>query len=73
MISILQSCQISEITDHQAQRKPLISRFTLSVIDTSTSDIIDDNNKYISAGNSDDTIEDLEAVIAHNQKVIDCQ
>ena len=73
MTSTLQSYQISEITDHQAQREPLISRFTLSVINTSISDIIDDNNKHISAGNSDNTIEDLEAATAHNQKVIECQ
>ena len=72
MTSTLQSHQISEITDHQAQREPLISRFTLSVIDTSTSDVVDDNNEYISAGHSDDTIKDLEAATAHNQKVIEC-
>ena len=73
MTSTLQSHQISETTDHQTQREPLINRSTLSAVDTSTSDIIDDNNEHISAGNSDNTIEDLEAATAHNQKVIEHQ
>ena len=47
--------------------------FLLSAVDTLTSDVIDDNNKHISADNSDNTIEDLEAATAHNQKVIECQ
>ena len=73
MTSTLQSYQISETTDHQAQRESLINRSILSAVSTSISDIIDDNNKYISADNSDDTIKDFEAATVHNQKVIDCQ
>ena len=73
MTSTLQSHQISETTDHQAQREPLTSRSTLSAVNTSTSDVVDDNNEHISADNSDNTIEDLETATAHNQKVIECQ
>ena len=72
MTLTLQSCQISEITDHQAQRKPLISKSTLSAVDISISDVVDDNNEHISANNFDNTIEDLETATTHNQKVIDC-
>ena len=61
------------MTNHQAQREPLISKSTLSVIDISISDIVDDNNKHISVSNSDNIIEDLETATAHNQKVIECQ
>ena len=61
------------MTDHQAQRESLINRFTLSAVNTSTSDVVDDNNEHISADNSDNTIEDLETATAHNQKVIECQ
>ena len=73
MTLTLQFYQISETTDHQTQRESLISRFTLSVIDISISDIVDDNNKHISVSNSDNIIEDLETATAHNQKVIECQ
>ena len=73
MTSTLQLCQISETTDHQAQRESSINRSTLSAVNTSTSDVIDDNNEYISADNCDNTIEDFEAVTAHNQKVIEHQ
>ena len=73
MTSTLQSCQISETVNNQAQREPSTSKSTLSAAKTSTSDIIDDNNEYISADNSDDTIEDLEAATAYNQKVIEHQ
>ena len=73
MTSTLQSHQISETTDYQTQREPSISRSTLSAVDISTSDIIDDNNEHISADHSDDTIEDLKTATAHNQKVIECQ
>ena len=73
MTSTLQLHQISEITDHQAQRESLISRFTLSAVDTFTSDVVDDNNEHISADHFDDTIKDLETATAHNQKVIECQ
>ena len=73
MILTFQFCQISEKTDHQTQRESSTNRFTLSVINTSISDIIDDNNEHISADNSDNTIEDLETATAHNQKVIECQ
>ena len=51
----------------------MTSRSTLSAVDTPTSDIVDDNNEHISAGNSDNTIEDLETATAHNQKVIEHQ
>ena len=51
----------------------MTNRSTLSAVDISTSDIVDDNNKHISVSNSDDTIEDLEVATVHNQKVIDCQ
>ena len=73
MTSTLQSHQISETTDHQAQREPSTSKSTLSAVNISTSDIVDDNNKHISADNFDNTTEDFEAAIAHNQKVIECQ
>ena len=73
MTSTLQSCQISETINHQAQREPSISKSTLSVINISTSDVVNDNNEHISADNSDDTIKDLEIVTAHNQKVIEHQ
>ena len=66
MTSTLQSCQISETVNNQAQRESLTNRFTLSVTETSTSDIIDDNNEHISTDNSDNTIKDLEAATAHN-------
>ena len=73
MTSTLQSCQISETTDHQAQRESSTSKSTLSAVNTSISNIVDDNNIHISADNSDDTIENLEAATAHNQKVIEHQ
>ena len=73
MTSTLQSYQISEMINNQAQRESSTSRSTLSVIETSIFDIVNDNNKHISADNSDNTIEDFETVTAHNQKVIECQ
>ena len=73
MTSTLQSHQISETTDHQAQRESLTSRSTLSAVNISTFDIVNDNNEHISADNSDNTIEDLETATAHNQKVIEHQ
>ena len=73
MTSTLQSCQISKTTDHQAQRESLISRSTLSAVNISISDVVDDNNKHISVDNSDNTIKDIKTATAHNQKVIDCQ
>ena len=72
MTVILQSCQISEMVNNQVQREPSTSKSTLSAAETSTSDVIDDNNEHISADHSDDTIKDLEAATAHNQKVIEC-
>ena len=73
MASTLQSCQISETTDNHTQREPSTNRSTLSAVKTSISDIINDNDEYIDADNSDNTIKDLETITAHNQKVIDCQ
>ena len=73
MTLTLQSCQISETTNHQTQREPSINRSTLSAVNISISDVVNDNNEHISADNSDDTIKDLEIVTAHNQKVIEHQ
>ena len=73
MAPMLQSCQASETVDNQAEAGPSTSRSTLPVVNTSTSGIVDNDDEHIAAGNSDDTIEDLEAVTAHNQKVIECQ
>ena len=73
MTSTLQSYQVSETVNNQAQRESLISRSTLSAAETFISDIVDDNNEHISADNSDNTIEDLETATAHNQKVIEHQ
>ena len=73
MTSTLQSYQISETVNNQAQREPSTSKSTLSAVDTFTSDVVDDNNEHISADNSDDTIKDLEAATAYNQKVINYQ
>ena len=41
--------------------------------ETSTSDVVKDDNKHIDTDHSDDIINDLEAVTAHNQKVIERQ
>ena len=46
---------------------------TLQAAETSTSDVTEDNNEHIDINHSDDIINDLEAVTAHNQKVIKCQ
>ena len=73
MASTLQSHQASETVDNQAEAGPSTSRSTLPVANTSTSGIVDDDNEHITAGNPDDTIEDLEAVTAHNQEVIERQ
>ena len=73
MAPTLQSHQASETVNNQAEAGPLTSRSTLPVINTPTSGIVDNNNEHITAGNPDDTIEDLEAVTAHNQEVIKCQ
>ena len=73
MAPMLQSCQASETVNNQAEAGPSTSRSTLLVINTSTSDIIDNDNKHIAADNPDNTIEDLEAVTVHNQKVIERQ
>ena len=73
MASTLQSCQASETVDNQAEAGPSTSRSTLPVINTPTSNIVDDDNEHIAAGNPDNTIEDLKAVTAHNQEVIKCQ
>ena len=73
MAPTLQSCQASETVDNQAEAGPSTSRSTIPVINTLTSDIIDDNSEHIAAGNLNNTIEDLEAVTAHNQEVIERQ
>ena len=72
MTSKLQSHQVSETVNNQAQREPLMSQSTLQAAETSTSDVTEDNNEHIDTDHSDDTINDLEAVTAHNQKVIEC-
>ena len=46
---------------------------TLQAAETSTSDVTENNNQHIDTDHSDDIINDLEAVTAHNQKVIECQ
>ena len=73
MASTLQSCQASETVDNQAEAGPSTSRSTLPVANTPTSGIVDDNDEHIAVGNLNNTIEDLEAVTAYNQKVIECQ
>ena len=73
MAPTLQSCQVSETVDNQAEAGPSTSRSILPVTNTSTSGIVDDDDEHIAAGNPDNTIEDLEAVTAHNQEVIECQ
>ena len=70
---MLQSHQASETVDNQAEAGPSTSRSTLSVTNTPTSGIVDDNNEHIAAGNLNNTIEDLKAVTAHNQEVIERQ
>ena len=70
MTSTLQSCQASKTVNNQAEAGPSTSRSTLLVVNTSTSDIVNDNDEYITAGNLNNIIEDLKAVTAHNQKVI---
>ena len=66
MASMLQSHQVSETVDNQAETGPSTSRSTLPVINTPTSDIVDDDNKHIAAGNSNNIIKDLKAVTAYN-------
>ena len=73
MASTLQSCQASKTVDNQAEAGPSTSRSTIPVIDTPTSYIVDNDSEHIAAGNLNDTIEDLEAVTAHNQEVIERQ
>ena len=73
MASTLQSCQASKTVNNQAEAGPSTSRSTLSAVDTPTSDIVNNDDEHIAAGNPDDTIKDLEAVTAHNQEVIECQ
>ena len=68
----LQSCQVSKTVNKQAQREPLMSQSTLQAAETSTSDVTENDNEYIDTDHSDDIINDLEAVTAHNQKVIEC-
>ena len=67
---MLQSHQASETVDNQAEAGPSTSRSTLPVTNTPTSGIFDDDDEHIAAGNPNNTIEDLEAVTAHNQEVI---
>ena len=43
-----------------------MSQFTLQAAETSTSDVTENNNKHIDTDHSDNTINDLEAVTAHN-------
>ena len=50
-----------------------MSQSTLQAAETSTSDITKDDDEHIDTGHSDDTIDDLEAVTAHNQEVIEHQ
>ena len=73
MAPTLQSRQASETVNNQAEAGPSTSRSTLPVTNTPTSGIVDDDDEHITAGNPDDTIEDLEAVTAHNQEVIERQ
>ncbi len=73
MAPTLRSRQASETVDNQAEAGPSTSRSTLPVANTPTSGIVDDDDEHIAAGNPDDTIEDLEAVTAHNQEVIERQ
>ena len=63
----LQSYQISETVNSQAQRDSSMSRSTLSA-DISNSDI-DDND--IDTVNLNNTTKELAAVTAHNQKVLE--
>ena len=49
-----------------------MSQFTLQAAETSTSDVTEDNNEHIDTDHSDNIINDLEAVTAYNQKVIEC-
>ena len=69
----LQSRQASETVNNQAQGGPLTSRSTLQAAKTPTSDVTEDNNEHIDTDHSDNTINDLEAVTAHNQEVIERQ
>ena len=69
----LRSCQVSETVNNQAQRGPLTSQSTLQAAETPTSDITEDDNKHIDTDHPDNIINDLEAVTAHNQKVIERQ
>ena len=73
MASTLQSCQASKTVNNQAEAGPSTSRSTLPAIDTPISDIVDDNDEHITAGNLNNIIKDLEAVTAYNQKVIEYQ
>ena len=50
-----------------------MSRSTLQAAETPTSDIAENNDEHIDTGHSDNTIDDLEAVTAHNQEVIEHQ
>ena len=49
-----------------------MSQSTLQAAKTFTSDVIKNNNKHIDTDHSDNIINDLEAVTAYNQKVIEC-
>ena len=73
MASMLQSHQASETVNNQAEAGPSTSRSTLPVTNTPTSGIVDNDDEHIAAGNPNNTIEDLEAVTAHNQEVIERQ
>ena len=73
MALTLQSHQASETVDNQAEAGPSTSRSTLPVVNTPTSGIVNDDDEHIAAGNLNDIIEDLEAVTAHNQEVIEHQ
>lgn len=71
IILTLQFCQISETVNNLAEIDSLTNRFTLSVINTFTFNII--VNECIDADNSDNLIKILKTVTAHNQKVIKYQ
>ena len=49
-----------------------MSQSTLWAAETSTSDITENDDEYINTDHSDNIINDLKAVTAHNQKVIEC-
>ena len=70
MASTLQSCQVSETVDNQAEAGPSTSRSTLPVINTLTSDIVDNDDEHIAAGNPNNNIEDIEAATICNQAVL---